>query len=123
MSINIGLTIAVSATVSRALGAGDRPRARRLAASALIIAGARPAADDRGDVSSSAIGRSATLLHAQGEPAEVASKFLAITLPANMPMALGMALSGVLRAVGDARRAMYVTLVGRHRHGLSPIRC
>ena len=37
MSINIGLTIAASATVSRALGAGDRPRARRLAASALII--------------------------------------------------------------------------------------
>jgi hypothetical protein len=33
MSINIGLTIAASATVSRALGAGDRPRARRLAAS------------------------------------------------------------------------------------------
>ena len=37
MSINIGLTIAASATVSRALGAGDRPRARRLAASALTI--------------------------------------------------------------------------------------
>ena len=37
MSINIGLTIAVSATVSRALGAGDRPRGRRLAASALTI--------------------------------------------------------------------------------------
>ena len=37
MSTNIGLTIATSATVSRALGAGDRPRARRLAASALTI--------------------------------------------------------------------------------------
>ena len=37
MSINIGLTIAASAMVSRALGAGDRPRARRLAASSLII--------------------------------------------------------------------------------------
>ena len=36
-SVNIGLTIAVSATVSRALGAGDRSRARRLAASALTI--------------------------------------------------------------------------------------
>src|ERR1700677_2741882 len=30
MSVNIGLTIAISATVSRAIGAGDRPRARRL---------------------------------------------------------------------------------------------
>src|SRR6202451_229672 len=39
MSVNIGLTIAISATVSRALGAGDRPRARRLAASGLMITG------------------------------------------------------------------------------------
>src|SRR5271168_5636073 len=38
MSVNIGFTIAISATVSRALGAGDRPRARRLAASSLTIA-------------------------------------------------------------------------------------
>ncbi len=29
-----------------------------------------------------------------------------------MPMGVGMALSGVLRAAGDARRAMYVTLAG-----------
>jgi len=53
-----------------------------------------------------------TVVHASGEPLRVASTFLAITLPANVPMALGMALSGVLRAVGDARRAMYVTLSG-----------
>src|SRR5271157_6123465 len=39
MAINIGLTIAGSATVSRALGVGDRPRGRRLAASALTITG------------------------------------------------------------------------------------
>src|ERR1700758_5553235 len=37
MSINIGLTIAASATVSRGRGAGDRLRARLLAASALTI--------------------------------------------------------------------------------------
>jgi Na+-driven multidrug efflux pump len=42
----------------------------------------------------------------------VADKFLAITLPANIPFAIGMAFSGLLRAVGDARRAMYVTLTG-----------
>ena len=111
MSITIGLTIAASATVSRALGAGDRPRGRQLAASALTITA----------VISSAVAALmfvfrdwglTTLLHASGEPLEVASKFLAITLPANVPMALGMAMSGLLRAVGDARRAMYVTLTG-----------
>src|SRR6185437_3671154 len=42
--------------------------------------------------------------------AEVASRFIAISMPANVPLALGITLSGVLRAVGDARRAMYVTL-------------
>ena len=111
MSITIGLTIAASATVSRALGAGDRPRGRRLAASALtitaiistVVAALMFVFRDWGLT---------TLLHAGGEPLEVASKFLAITLPANVPMALGMAMSGVLRAVGDARRAMYVTLSG-----------
>jgi putative MATE family efflux protein len=111
MSVNIGFTIAISATVSRALGAGDRPRARRLAASGLVISGIVAAILSailfiyRDDLL-------IRLLHAQGPAADVASKFLAITIPANVPMALGMALSGVLRAVGDARRAMYVTLGG-----------
>jgi MATE family, multidrug efflux pump len=51
-------------------------------------------------------------MHAQGTAGEVASRFLLITLPANIPMAVGMCFSGVLRATGDARRAMYVTLIG-----------
>jgi putative MATE family efflux protein len=109
MSINIGLTIATSATVSRALGAGDRPRARRLAASSLAITTVLSAAMTVVII----ILRDwilATVLHAHGESAEVASKFIAISMPANVPLAVGLAMSGVLRAVGDARRAMYVTL-------------
>ena len=111
ISVNIGLTIAASATVSRALGAGDRPRGRRLAASALTIT----------TIISAAVAALmfafrdwalATLLHAHGEPLQVASNFLAITIPANVLMAVGMTMSGVLRAVGDPRRAMYVTLSG-----------
>ena len=111
ISISIGLTIATSATVARALGAGDRPRARRLASSALVITA----------IISTVVtifmfvfrdwGLS-TLLHARGEPLEVASHFLAISLPSNLFLAVGMAMSGVLRAAGDARRAMYVTLSG-----------
>ncbi|HLY00292.1 MAG TPA: MATE family efflux transporter [Roseiarcus sp.] len=109
MSINIGLTIAASATVSRALGAGDRPRARRLAASSLAITLVFSAAMAAAMI----VLRDwilSTVLHAHGESAEVASKFIAISMPANVPLALGITLSGVLRAVGDARRAMYVTL-------------
>ncbi len=111
MSISIGLTIAASATVSRALGADDRPRGRRLAASALTITALISTAVAALMFAFRDWGLT-TLLHASGEPLEVASKFLAITLPANVPMALGMAMSGLLRAVGDARRAMYVTLTG-----------
>ena len=51
-------------------------------------------------------------MHAKGEAGIVASGLLAIIIPANIPMGLGMACSGVLRACGDARRAMYVTLSG-----------
>jgi putative MATE family efflux protein len=109
MSINIGLTIAGSAMVSRALGAGDRPRARRLAASALTITAVFSVVTTivmfvlRDWILT-------TVLHAHGESAEVASKFIAISIPANVPLAVGMTFSGILRAVGDARRAMYVTL-------------
>jgi putative MATE family efflux protein len=109
MSINIGLTIAGSATVSRALGAGDRARARRLAASALTITAVFSVVTTivmfalRDWILT-------TVLHAHGESAEVASKFIAISIPANVPLAVGMTFSGILRAVGDARRAMYVTL-------------
>ena len=110
ISISIGLTIAVSATVSRALGAGDRPRARRLAASALVIT-AVIATTISGLMFIFRDWGLETLLHARGEPLQVASVFLAITLPANIPLTLGMAFSEVLRAVGDARRAMYVTLL------------
>jgi len=111
LSVSIGLTIAISATMSRALGAGDRPRARRLAASGLAISGVAATAlsivmfllrDPALDL----------LLHARGESAAVASRFLAIAIPANVAFSLAMALSGALRAVGDARRAMYVTLAG-----------
>ena len=111
MSVNIGLTIAASATVSRAIGAGDRARGRRLAASVLTIT-AIVSALVAATILVSRDWALAHVLHARGEALEVASKFLLITIPANVPMALGMTMSGLLRAVGDARRSMYVTLAG-----------
>jgi len=109
-SINVGLMIAVGALVSRALGRRDHPAARRLAASgcahtalaallvSLIILPLLPWL----------LG----LIGASAETLPVAQRFLWIALPSNVFMALGMALSAVLRAVGDAARAMYVTLAG-----------
>ena len=110
ISINIGLTIAVTAVVARALGRDDRPAARRLAASGLVLSAIVSAV-----VAGVATACAAPLLHllgARGETFELARNYLWITLPANVAFGLGMALSGLLRAVGDARRAMYVTLSG-----------
>ncbi len=110
VSVNVGLMIAVGALVSRALGSGDRRGARHLAASCLtimtLLAGLAalavwPFLDDILD-----------LVGADAETRGVAARFVAIVLPSNMLMALGMGFSGVLRAVGDARRSMWVTLSG-----------
>jgi putative MATE family efflux protein len=109
-SLGIGLSIAIGAIVSRALGAGDRRRAQQLASSGLVHVAVISALASfaalpyRHDL--------LMLLGARGAALEVASTFLLITLPANVLLGLGMALSGILRAVGDARRAMWVTLAG-----------
>ena len=110
ISVNIGLSIAVSAVVARAIGAQERSRAQRLASSGLthtfVISGVtglvmfvlrRPALQ---------------LLGAEGAALDAADIYLTWTLPTNGLMAMGMVLSGILRAVGDARRSMYVTLFG-----------
>lgn len=110
VSINVGLMIAAGALVSRALGARDRPGARRIAGSvtihlALVAIAATLALLPALPVILGALG-------ADPGTREVAERFLWITLPSNVLMALGMAFSGILRAAGDARRAMYVTLSG-----------
>lgn len=120
VSANIGAMIAGTALVSRALGVASRApaaevvnaqdEAHRLAGVAMVLimlfAGAMalllwlvaPA-----------------LLASLGAPAPalaVAISFLHITLPANVLMGAGMMFSGLLRAKGDSRRAMTVTLYG-----------
>ncbi|WP_046866461.1 MATE family efflux transporter [Microvirga massiliensis] len=107
-AINVGLMIAVGALVSRALGARDRERAQRLSASCLLhmtLASALVAL-----VFMPFLRPILELLGAKGRTLDTAMIFLVIAMPTNPVMALGMGLSGVLRAAGDARRAMYVTL-------------
>jgi putative MATE family efflux protein len=110
ISLNIGFSIAIGALVSRALGAGDRPRARRLAFSGIahmaVVSGglsllAMPFTHE-------ILG----LLGAKGAALEAGATYLRIVLPAGVCLGLGMGFSSVLRAAGDARRAMYVTLGG-----------
>ncbi|MCR9124332.1 MAG: MATE family efflux transporter [Phyllobacteriaceae bacterium] len=110
ISVAIGMTIAASALVARALGAGDRERAARNGGAALLFIG----------LSMTAIAALmwpnlhllTGLLGARGETQDIAVGFLQIVVPSTPAVAIGMGAAGILRAVGDARRAMYVTLIG-----------
>ncbi len=110
ISVQIGLSIAIGALVSRAIGAGERDSARRLAGSALL-----QVALITGAISLIALPLVRPLLGwigAKGATQDAAALFLYITIPSNVLLALGMATSGILRAAGDARRSMYVLLSG-----------
>ena len=110
MSISIGMNIGANALVSRALGADDRARARRIATSAMIYM----------VLTMSTLAAAAWLLRrplleasgAQGEVLEVAYRFLGISLPSLPMIAVGMCSGAVLRALGDAWRTMATTLAG-----------
>lgn len=109
-SICIGVMISAGALCSRALGARDRALARRYGASILvwmILINAGVAA-----VAFPLIPWLLAWLGASGRTLELATVFLQISVPSGVLMGSGMAFAGVLRAVGDARRSMYVTLSG-----------
>lgn len=107
-SIGIGLSIATTAVVSRAVGAGEMQIAKQLAGSALyLIAGISTLLVL---LTYPLLSSFLNLLGAQGETAALAKRFCAIVLPSLPLLSLGMGLSGLLRAVGDGKRAMYVTL-------------
>jgi putative MATE family efflux protein len=110
ISFSIGISIAGTALVSRALGARQREEARRLATSSLVFMAAVTLALTL--LTLPLLAPILTLLGATGRAHEIAWRFLLIVMPTTPLMGLGMACSGILRAAGDARRAMYVTLAG-----------
>lgn len=109
-SLSIGLSIAVGATVSRAIGAGDLERTRSLIASGIVLI-ALISSLVAGSVF---LGRLPLLrlLGAEGYTLAQASNYLAIILPSFVLVSIGMAAGGVMRARGDAKGALWVTLSG-----------
>jgi len=107
-SITIGLAIAIGALVAPRLGAGRRDEAREVATSVLLVGVAFSAG-----IAAVTVWQAAalvTLLGATGETHRLAVDYLHIVLPAIPLGALGIMCSSILRAHGDARRAMQVTL-------------
>jgi putative MATE family efflux protein len=109
-SINIGLAIAAGSLVARAIGAGQAQAAARhattVAALGLAVGLVAPVLVLAG------LPWVLGFLGAQGEIAQLATRYLWILLPSMPVMSLAMIAMAVLRAHGDARRSMLATLYG-----------
>ena len=108
ISVSIGFTIAATALTARAIGQGDMPKARSAAGASLIYVFVSMCVLTA--ILYPLIGEVLSLIGATGEPRAIAIHFMQIAVPSLPLLGLGMCASGLLRAVGDARRAMYVTL-------------
>ena len=109
-SISIAFAIATAALSARAIGQGERERARHVASHAItfgVILSALIAAlvwfNLRGLVG---------LLGAQGEVADLAVDYLAIIVPSLPILVVAMSGGAILRAHGAARPAMWSTIGG-----------
>ncbi|KNG95047.1 multidrug transporter MATE [Pseudaestuariivita atlantica] len=110
VSSGIGLMVGATALVSRAIGQGQAALAREQATATMIWAVA---------VQSGMAAMVVAFRHdlvalsgAEGEAAALAARYLALTVPSLGLMAVGLIGAAVLRAAGDGKRAMYVTLSG-----------
>ena len=108
VSVAIGLTIATSALVSRALGRGSRPDAAAMGGTAIVIMAATLAVMSA--VVWPFLHPLLAMLGAAGQTLELSTRFMQIVLPSSALAAVGMCTTGIMRGAGDARRSMYVTL-------------
>lgn len=109
-SISIGLSIAAGALTARALGAGEPVKASEMATSVLLF-GVLLAAITVGLIWFT-MPTLLSALGAAGETHALAMQYLRIIVPSMPLLMAAMVASAVLRAHGDARRAMWATLIG-----------
>ncbi|CUH77481.1 Multidrug export protein MepA [Tritonibacter multivorans] len=109
-SFNIGVAIAAGALVARALGAGNAAQAQARASHALLAGGLACA----GFVVLIwlSLETLVSLVGASGRPHDLAVHYLQIIVPSLPFLLIGMAGGAILRAHGDARRAMMATIAG-----------
>jgi len=109
-SFSIGVAIAAGALVARAVGAGDQETARQRAATSLVW----------GIILATIfvaivwffLTPLAALVGAEGRTLELAVGYLAIIVPSLPLLLIGMVGGAILRAHGDAKRAMWATVAG-----------
>lgn len=119
-SIAIGLSIAATALTARALGRGDREGAKEMAGASLLFM--TTVMTVMTVVLYPLLPLIMSGMGATGETANMAVRFMRIVLPSTPIMAVGMCMSALLRALGDAKRSMYVTLgAGAATAALDPL--
>jgi Na+-driven multidrug efflux pump len=110
IAVSIGMSIGLGAVTARQIGAGHHDRARRIASSFLLVM-----------IVATAILGLGTMLFADpilrlfgatGRTATQADHYIRIVSPGLWLIAVGMGCSSLLRAVGDAKYSMNVTLIG-----------
>ena len=109
-SISIGLAITMSALVSRATGAGRDDLAEQQANAVFLFALSVT-------IPASIavwwfVPELLSLIGAKGRALELGTTYLRIVVPFMSLLMLGMATGGVLRALGQANMAMWITLAG-----------
>ncbi len=119
-SVTLGLTIALGALAAQRIGRGDAADARSIATSAIALGVGVSV------ILATAVYAAAPVLvealGAGGETKDYAVRYMRIVVLAMPISTLGMMSSGLLRAHGDARRAMIVTLsAGATNAVLDPI--
>jgi MATE family, multidrug efflux pump len=110
VSVSIGLQIALGALVARSEGARRRDLAQRFCTSALLFNGGT-------SLLISLLGwfflpELLTLLGAKGQTLDFAIRYGSIMLPSIPVLVVGMSAAAGVRAIGDARRAMWATIIG-----------
>lgn len=110
VSVGIGFSIAATTLVAPAVGAGEGPRAQRLATHAILMAGLLGAVVAA--VLWPALPWILDAMGASGRARAFALSYLRIVVPTLPLMVIGMTSMALLRSVGDAERAMNVPLIG-----------
>jgi len=109
VSSGVGLMIAATALVSRRIGEGDRTAARRQGGAAIAIS-----CVIQGAVAAIVVALRhdlVALAGATGDTAALSARYLLLTVPSLVPMAIALSASGILRAEGLGAKSMYVTLI------------
>jgi putative MATE family efflux protein len=110
LSFCIGMMVGISAVVSKAIGAERHTDAKRLGSASLLLMAATCTLVAA--LSYAFLAPILTLLGAEGETHAQAYRYLQISLASVPLLGLSMGCSSLLRSVGDAKRAMKVTLIG-----------